>query len=95
MIIAQLITFPIGEGTSLSKYVKEAVKALIDEGVKVTPGAMSTVIEAKTLDEIFKAAKIAHEAILKMGAKRVVTTISIDDRKDKEATAEGKLKAIK
>ncbi|MFB0561239.1 MAG: MTH1187 family thiamine-binding protein [Candidatus Lokiarchaeia archaeon] len=95
MIIAELITFPIGEGTSLSKYVKAAVKALVDAGVKVTPGAMSTVIEAKTLDEIFNAAKLAHETILKMGAKRVTTSLRIDDRRDIEATAERKLKAIK
>nr|MDO8081327.1 MTH1187 family thiamine-binding protein [Candidatus Freyarchaeota archaeon] len=95
MIIAELVTFPVGEGTSLAKYVKGAIKALKDSGVKITPGATSTVIEAKTLDEIFQAAKTAHEAILKMGAKRVLTTLSIDDRKDKEATAESKLKAIK
>jgi uncharacterized protein (TIGR00106 family) len=95
MIIAELTTFPVGEGTSLAKYVKGAIKALKDAGVKITPGATSTVIEAKTLDEIFQAAKIAHEAILKMGAKRVLTTLSIDDRKDKEATAESKLRAIK
>jgi uncharacterized protein (TIGR00106 family) len=95
MIIAELVTFPIGEGTSLSKYVKGAIKALSESGVKIIPGATSTVIEAKTLDEIFQAAKTAHEAILKMGAKRVLTTLSIDDRKDKEATAESKLKAIK
>ncbi len=94
MIIAELITFPIGEGTSLSKYVKAAIKALIDAGVKATPGAMSTVIEAKTLDEIFEAAKLAHEAILKLGAKRVSTSLKIDDRRDVEATAERKLKAI-
>ncbi|MEM2135088.1 MAG: MTH1187 family thiamine-binding protein [Candidatus Jordarchaeaceae archaeon] len=95
MIIAEISTFPIGEGTSLSKYVKAAIKALMDSGVKVIPGAMSTVIEAETLDEIFNATKMAHEAILKMGAKRVATSLRIDDRRDVEATAEKKLKAIK
>ncbi len=95
MIIAELTTFPVGEGTSLAKYVKGAIKALKDAGVKITPGATSTVIEAKTLDEIFEATKLAHETILKMGAKRVITTLSIDDRKDKDATAESKLKAVK
>ncbi|MFB0561245.1 MAG: thiamine-binding protein [Candidatus Lokiarchaeia archaeon] len=59
-IIAQLITFPIGEGISLSKYVNEAVKALIDAGVKVIPDAMLTVIVAETLEEIFKVAKLAQ-----------------------------------
>ncbi|MHA1364700.1 MAG: MTH1187 family thiamine-binding protein [Candidatus Freyarchaeota archaeon] len=94
MIIAELTTFPIGEGTSVSKYVKEAVKALKETGLKVILGPMSTVVEAETLDEIFNAAKLAHEAILKMGAKRVTTSLRIDDRRDKEATAETKLKAI-
>ncbi|MCD6236555.1 MAG: thiamine-binding protein, partial [Thermoplasmata archaeon] len=34
-------------------------------------------------------------AVLKQGAKRVITEIKIDDRKDKDATIESKVSAVK
>jgi len=55
---------------------------------------MATIIEAKNLDELFAAVKKAHEAQLKMGAKRVYMVLTVDDRKDKEATMKSKMKAI-
>jgi len=94
LIIAALSVFPVGEGTSLSRYVKESLKALEETGLKFEPSAMATIIEAKNLDELFSAVRKAHEAQLKMGAKRVYMVLTIDDRKDKEATMESKLKAI-
>jgi uncharacterized protein YqgV (UPF0045/DUF77 family) len=35
-----------------------------------------------------------HEVPFTMGAKRVSTTINIDDRRDKPQTIEGKVKAV-
>ena len=94
MIIAALSIFPVGEGTSLSKYVKESLRDLEETGLKFEPGAMATTIEAKSLEELFSAIKKAHEAQLRMGAKRVYMVLTIDDRKDKEATIKSKMKAI-
>jgi len=93
-IIAELSTFPIGKGMSLSKYVKAAVKELESCDVRVTRGAMGTTIEADDLDTLFKAVKLAHEAILKLGAKRVYTTLKIDDRRDFDRSAGEKLESI-
>ena len=95
MIVAELSVVPLGEGTSVSKYVKEAVDALKKEGLKLAPGAMGTTVEAKSLDELFAATKMAHEAVFKAGARRVVTTLRIDDRRDKESSIESKMKAIR
>lgn len=36
-----------------------------------------------------------HRTAFDAGAKRVVTTIRIDDRRDKPMTIEGKIKAVK
>lgn len=94
MIIAALSIFPVGEGTSLSKYVKESLKALDGTGLKHEPGAMATIIEANNIDELFSAVKKAHEAQVKMGAKRVYMVLTVDDRKDKEATIKSKMQAI-
>ncbi|MEA2054616.1 MAG: MTH1187 family thiamine-binding protein [Candidatus Thermoplasmatota archaeon] len=94
MIIAELAIFPISEGTSVSKYVREALKALEKTGLKYESGAMSTCIESPDLESIFDAVEKAHDAIVKMGAKRIQIALSIDHRLDKDATMESKLKAI-
>ncbi len=94
-IIAEITTFPVGEGTSLSKFVKEAAKEIDNfKGIRVTHHPMGTVIEAESLDQIFEVTKLAHEAILKTGALRVLTQLRIDDRKDKSRRMEDKVAAI-
>ncbi len=94
-IIAELVTSPVGEGTSLSRFVKEAIKEIDSfPGIRVLHHPMGTVIEADTMDQILEITKRAHEALFKVGAKRVVTTLKIDDRRDKDRKMEDKLTAI-
>jgi len=94
LIIAELSIVPVGSGTSVSKYVKVAIKALEGRGVRVIPGPMSTILECKDIDLLFKAVKVAHKAVLASGAVRIVTTLKIDDRTDKDSTVESKIRAI-
>ena len=94
-IIAELSTFPVGEGISLSKFVKKAVQEIEKfQGVRVVHHPMGTVIEADTIDQILEITKLAHEAIFSAGAQRVLTHLKIDDRRDKTRKMEDKLKAI-
>lgn len=96
-IIAELSVLPIGTtSTSLSQYVAEAVKALSQiKGIKFQIGSMGSTIEAGTLDEIFQATRAAHEAVFNAGAARVITLLSIDDRRDvKDTTMVNKVKDI-
>ena len=95
MIVAEFSVVPSGVGTELSGHVKAALKAVEGCGVRVTPGAMGTVLEAKDLDRLFDAVKLAHEAVFTAGAERVLTSIKIDDRRDVEGSAAAKLKAVK
>jgi uncharacterized protein (TIGR00106 family) len=94
MIISQLSISPVGKDISLSKYVKIAIKSLKNEGIKLKTNAMATVIETKDLDALFDAVKKAHNAVLFSGAKRVITELKIDDRKDKDATIDKKIKSV-
>ncbi len=94
-VVAELSVVPLGVGPSVSKYVKEALKELRSSGVRVEPGAMGTIIEADDMDKLLEAVKRAHEAVFRAGAIRVVTTLRIDDRRDKELSIESKLAAIK
>ena len=94
MIIAALSIFPVGESTSLSKYVKASLEELKKSGLTINIGAMATTIEAATLDELFQVIKKAHDVQLNMGAQRVYFVLTVDDRQDKKATMSTKLKAI-
>lgn len=95
MIIAEISVAPMSEGTSVSEYVKLAEAALKKTCLKTFPGPMCTAFEASTLDEILAAVKAAHQAVVDAGAKRVITNLKIDDRRDKAATMESKMTAVK
>ena len=51
-VIAEVTTYPIGKGISLSSHVKEAMKVLKESGLKYQIGPMSTAIEAKSNRQI-------------------------------------------
>jgi uncharacterized protein (TIGR00106 family) len=93
MIIAEVSIVPLGIGTSVSQYVRRAVKVIESSGLKNVTGGMSTAIEAPDLDTLFGVIKDAEQAVLDSGAKRVVITLKIDDRRDKDATIDAKIKA--
>jgi uncharacterized protein YqgV (UPF0045/DUF77 family) len=42
MVLAQLSVYPIGEGTSLSKYVKKGIQVIRDSVFKYEIGGLST-----------------------------------------------------
>jgi len=94
MIVAEVTVSVLGEGSSIGRFVRVAVDALKKSELKTVSGPNSTSIEAATVEEVLNAVKAAHLAVVETGAKRVVTTLKIDDRRDKPATMETKLKAI-
>lgn len=95
MISAELTVIPIGtSGTSLSKYVAAAVAALEQTGIKYQLSGMGTLLEAENPDELFTAIKNAHEAVFKEGTDRVVTSVKIDDRRDRDRTMDDKVRSV-
>jgi len=56
---------------------------------------MCTIFEARDLNEVFEIVKVAHEAVFKEGITRVVTSIRIDDRRDKEYSMNEKVSKLK
>ena len=94
MIVAEVSVVPLGVGTSVSAYVKKAVKALDGSGLKVMHGPMATSLEARTMAEVFSAVGKAHEAVIAAGARRVLTTVKLDDRRDKDHSIASKLRAL-
>lgn len=94
MIVAEVSVSVLGEGTSISRFVRVAVESLKRSGLKTVSGPNGTSFEAASIDEILDAVKAAHLAVVETGAKRVVTTLKVDDRRDKPATMQTKLKAV-
>lgn len=94
MAILELSVVPIGtQETSLSSYVADCIQVLKKKGIKYELTSMGTNIEGE-LKDLIKVAMEMHEVPFKRGAKRVLTTIKIDDRRDKKGTISGKKKAV-
>ncbi|OGE23378.1 MAG: hypothetical protein A3J42_06690 [Candidatus Dadabacteria bacterium RIFCSPHIGHO2_12_FULL_53_21] len=95
MAIAEITVIPIGTPSpSIGDWIAEAVRVLENENVKYEVSPVGTLLEGKNAD-IFRIAAKMHSASFKKGIKRVVTTIIIDDRRDKEVTMKSKVASVK
>jgi uncharacterized protein (TIGR00106 family) len=96
MITAELSIIPIGTPkTSLSDYVAAAVSAIDKNGISYELTGMGTLLESEDLSLLLNAIKEAHEAVFKIGAERVSTSIKIDDRRDSNRTIADKVSSVK
>jgi len=94
-LVAEFSIHPIGEGTSVSGYVKTAVEELKRaKGLRLQVTPMATVIEAERLSDILTAVEAAHESLFRQGAKRVDFMLRVDDRRDKQRRMEDKVRAV-
>jgi uncharacterized protein (TIGR00106 family) len=94
MIIAELAIFPTSEGASVSRYVREAIRALEESDLKTETGGMSTTIEAPDFAALWRAIEAADAALVRMGSVRIHIDLRIDHRLDKDATIFTKKKAV-
>lgn len=93
MAIVDISIVPIGtKSPSISEYVRKSIKLIKKSGLKYQVSSMGTAIEGDLFD-IFELILQIHKAQVKMGAKRILTTIKIDDRRDKKQTIEDKIKS--
>ena len=96
MAIAEVSVVPLGTKTpSVSQYVAQAVKVLEREkGMKYEITPMGTIIEGD-LDKILTVVRKMHEGTFGEGVARVLTTVRIDDRRDKAQDMKGKVDSLK
>lgn len=95
MIVADFALVPMGSGTSAAKYIRPVYDMLKESGVKFVPGPMSTSVETKTFEELFEIIRRANEKLAEMGIQRVITSVNIDYRLDKDISIDSKLSASK
>jgi len=95
MALIEISVIPLGTPTpSVSQYVAQAVKVLESEkDIKYELTAMGTIIEGD-LEQVLTLARKMHEAVFNAGIMRVVTTIKIDDRRDKTSSMSSKMESL-
>jgi uncharacterized protein (TIGR00106 family) len=96
MAIAEISVVPLGTETpSVSKYVARAVKVLQQEkDVKYEISPMGTIIEGD-LDKILAVVRKMHEGTFGEGVARVLTTVKIDDRRDRSQGMKEKVNSLR
>jgi len=93
-MIVELSVVPIGTGeTSVSSYVKAAIKIIEETDLDYQVNSMGTCVQGEW-DEIFSTLKAVHDELAKMGCNRIVTTVKIDDRRDEFETMDAKVAAV-
>jgi len=93
MIVADFSIVPMGSGTSAAKYIRAVYDLLRESGVRFVPGPMSTSVETKSFEELFDLIEKANQRLKDMGVERIITSVKIDYRLDKEISIESKLRA--
>ena len=96
MAIVEVSIVPIGTGTpSISQYVARAVRLLQGEkDIKYELTAMGTIIEGD-LEQLLTLVGKMHQSAFDAGVMRVVTTVKIDERRDKASSISGKVESVK
>lgn len=95
MAIAEVSIIPLGTRTpSVSKYIAHAFSVLqAEKNIKYELTAMGTIIEGD-LGDILRVVKNMHEATFGEGVMRVLTTVKIDERRDKPLSMSGKVASV-
>ncbi len=91
-MIAEFSIIPIGTGAVVGDDVAKVLKIVDKSGLQYKLNPMGTVVEG-TWDEIMGLIKKCHSTVLR-GGERVVTSITIDDRKRKKNRIEEKVKSV-
>jgi uncharacterized protein (TIGR00106 family) len=95
MAIMEISVVPLGLGTpSVGDYIAQVVKYLQSEGIPHELTDMGTVVHGHAA-RLLKVAQVLHELPFEQGVNRVMTHITIDDRRDKDVHLGDKVKSVK
>src|SRR5512145_1258720 len=93
-VIVDFCLVPLGVGVSVSPYVAECQKILFARGLKFELHANGTNIEGEW-DNVMNAIKACHEAVHRMGAPRITTTLKLGTRTDRDQTMADKVHSVR
>ncbi len=94
MALVEITVVPVGTpSASISAYVAGCLAVLEGQPVKYQLTAMGTIMEGE-LSLLLALARRMHEQTVARGVDRVVTTLRIDDRRDRTLSIQGKVAAV-
>jgi uncharacterized protein (TIGR00106 family) len=91
-MLIEFTIVPVGSGSSIGDRLAEVLKMVDESGLPYKINPMGTVVEGEW-DELFSLLRKCHETVMKK-EERVLTTISVDDRKGKPNRIEEKVKSV-
>jgi uncharacterized protein (TIGR00106 family) len=91
-MLVELSVTSIGSSSSIGDQIAGVLRIAAARGFPYKINPMGTLIEGES-DEAMKLIKKCHKKVM-MNENRVITTISIDDRKGKPKRIEEKVKSI-
>ena len=95
MPILEISVIPVGtKDPSFSSFVSQACKMVEEEGLKYQITPTGTIVEGD-IDQIMSLAQKMHQIPFSMGASRLISNITIDERHDKETDMERQVQAVK
>lgn len=94
MAVVEISVVPLGvQSVSLSAFVAEALKVLQKSGLSYELTGMGTIISGD-LDAIWRVLREMHESCFAQGVTRVLTTIRVDDRRDRVSSSRQKVESV-
>ncbi|MGE5172396.1 MAG: MTH1187 family thiamine-binding protein [Betaproteobacteria bacterium] len=91
-MLVEFSVVPVGIGVSISPQIAKVLKIVAESGIQYKANPMGTVLEGDW-DAVMTVVRKCHDAVMK-DSERALTTITIDDRKGKEARIEKKLESV-
>ncbi|HET8939634.1 MAG TPA: MTH1187 family thiamine-binding protein [Polyangiales bacterium] len=92
-VMLDFCVVPIGVGVSVSKYVAECQRVLLDAGLSHQMHPYGTVVEGEW-DEVFDALRRCHERVHALGAPRISTSLRLGTRVDRDQSMQDKLDSV-
>lgn len=94
MAIVEISIVPLGtKSSSLSAYVAQVLRVLEESTLQYELTPMGTIVSGD-LDEILKVVRKMHESVFSPEITRVLTQIKIDDRRDRAASPQQKIRSV-
>lgn len=91
-MLVEFSIIPLGSGSSIGDRLAEVLKIVDSSGLPYKANPMGTVIEGEW-DELFALIKKCHMT-MREKEERVVTSLTIDDRKGRPDRLEQKVKSV-
>ena len=91
-ILIEFSVIPLGVEASVSPQIARVLKIVSESGLSYKANPMGTVLEGEW-DKVIGVVKKCHDEVMK-DAERVLTSITIDDRKGREPRIEKKLESV-